>query len=178
MFNSLGGLSISNGFYEHPLIHFEDLDTDILYKLSGQTNFSNDYSFSGNLAWSYPMGLLQLISLNFEQKDFDSKGLFYRDISLSGRSYFGLIDISLLIEAGHQRLNEQRSFGASLGLQKTHLGFYYGALIGYYNDYLIYSAFLHTSLFKEKVGWRIKYDRVGDYDFLNIGLNLIVVNNR
>lgn len=176
--NSLGGLSISNGFYEHSLIHFEDLDTDILYQLSGQTNFSNDYSFSGNLAWSYPVGRLHLISLDFEQKHFNPRDLFLRDIGLSGKYYLGFIDISLLTKGGHQKLNEQQSFGASLGVQKSHRGFYYGAVVGYYNDYLSYSAFLHTFLFKDRLGLRINYDKVSDYDFLNIGLNLIIINNR
>jgi hypothetical protein len=58
--NSGFGLSVSNGFDEQPIIHFEDISTNILYKVRAQTNFNKDYSFDANLAWNNYFGLKYL----------------------------------------------------------------------------------------------------------------------
>jgi hypothetical protein len=43
--NSKYGLSVSNGYDEYPLIHFEEFQDPWLLKFTGTTDFEDDYSF-------------------------------------------------------------------------------------------------------------------------------------
>jgi hypothetical protein len=174
---SLLGIQIGNGNDEQPIIHFEDLSADILYKISGQTDFKNDYSIGGEISWNYPFkAKLSILSLNFNQSRLTDNGFFQRNIGLSSRYYLRFTpNLHLLAKFSHQRLNEQNNVGFGLGIQNEHQKIYYGIRVDYFRDYYNYSAFLQSFLFKSKLSLRLAYDRIDNYDFFNIGLNYVII---
>jgi hypothetical protein len=110
--NSVFGITISNGYDEHPIVHFEDLTADFLYKISGQTNLEKDYTFGANIAWNYPNRYLNLISVEYTQRNISSVNLFYRDISLSAKRYLRVKNLSTKVKIGHQNLKDKNNLGA------------------------------------------------------------------
>ena len=175
--NSIFGASISNGIDIQPLAHFEELRTDFLYKLSGQTNFKNDYTFKTNLSLNYPNRHLNIASIEFSQKNLYSKHLFYRDLSLIGSTYLRFSNIALVLKIGHQKFNKQNNFGTSIGLQKIHPTIYYGFQFGYYSDYFNYLGFIKGFLLEDKVGFNIVYEKINNFEFFNFGLSFIFVKS-
>ena len=177
--NSLFGIQIGNGNDEQPLIHFEDLTAEVLYKINGQTDFKNDYSIGGEISWNYPFkAKVSILSLNFNQRLLSEKDLFLRNIGLSSRYYLRFTsNLSILGKISHQTLNEQNNLGFGLGVENGHVGIYYGLRVDYFKEYYNYSAYVQSFLFKEKLSLRIAYERIDEYDFFNIGLNYIIIKN-
>lgn len=174
---SLIGLQIGNGNNEQPIVHFEDLSADILYKVSGQTDFNNDYLIAGEISWNYPFrAKLSILSLNFDQTRITDDGLFQRNLGLSTRYYLRFTpNLHILAKFSHQRLNRQNNIGFGLGLQNEHRKLYYGIRADYFKDYYNYSAFLQSFLFNSKFSLRLAYDRIDNFDFFNIGLNYVII---
>ncbi len=174
---SLIGLQIGNGNDEQPIVHFEDLSADILYKVSGQTDFNNDYSIGGEISWNYPSkAKLSILSLTFNQTRIVNNGFFQRNIGLATRYYLRFTpNLHVLAKLTHQRLNKQNNLGFGLGLQNEHRKIYYGIRADYLKDYYNYSAFLQGLLFNSKFSLRLAYDRIDNFDFFNIGLNYVLI---
>ncbi len=174
---SLFGIQIGNGNDEQPIIHFEDLSADILYKISGQTDFENDYSIGSELSWNYPFrAKLSILSLNFNQTRITKNEYFQRNIGLSTRYYLRFTpSLHILAKFSHQRINEQNNVGFGLGLQNEHRHIYYGIRADYFKEYYNYSAFLQSLIFKDKISVRLSYDRIDNYDFFNIGINYVII---
>jgi hypothetical protein len=174
---SLIGIQIGNGYDEQPIVHFEDLSADILYKVSGQTDFNNDYSIGVEVSWNYPFkAKLSILSLNFDQTRITNNGFFQRNIGLSTRYYLRFAgNLSVLAKLNHQRLNEQNNIGFGLGLQNGHRGIYYGIRADYFDEYYNYSVYLQSFLLKSKLSLRLAYDRIYKFDFFNIGLNYVII---
>jgi len=174
---SLVGLQIGNGNDEQSIIHFEDLDADILYKVRGQTDFKNDYSIGGQVSWNYPFkAKISILTLNFDQIKISDKDFFQRNIGLSTRYYLRFVrNLSLLAKLSHQRFNEKNNLGFGLGIQNVHVGISYGARADYFQDYFYYSLFLQSFLFKSKLSLRLAYDRIDNIDFFNLGLNYVII---
>ena len=174
---SLIGIQVGNGNDEQPLIHFEDLTADILYKISGQTDFNKDYSIGSEISWNYPFrAKLSILTLNYNQSRFTDNDLFHRNIGLSTRYYTRFKNLSLLTKLSHQRLNQQNNLGFGLGLQNAHVGIFYGFRADYFKDYWNYSAFVQSLIFKDHLSLRLVYDRLENYDFFNIGLSYVFIN--
>ncbi|MFY8188167.1 MAG: hypothetical protein ACOVLC_09430 [Flavobacterium sp.] len=174
---SLIGLQIGNGNNEQPLIHFEDLSADILYKISGQTDFNDNYSIDSEVSWNYPFkGKLSILSLNFNQSQFNDNQFFQRNIGLSSRYYLRFTsNLTVIAKLSHQRVNEQNNLGLGLGLQNGHQGIYYGIRVDYFDKYYNYSAYLQSLIFKSKLSIRLTHDRIDKYDYFNIGLNYVII---
>lgn len=174
---SLIGLQIGNGNDEQPIVHFEDLDAEILYEVSGQTDFENDYSIGGQVSWNYPFkAKISILSINFDQTRISEKDFLQRNIGLSTRYYLRFSgNLSLLAKLSHQRLNERNNLGFGLGIQNGHRGIYYGGRADYFQDYFNYSVFLQSFLLKSKLSLRLAYDRIDNFDFFNVGLNYVII---
>ncbi len=186
--HSLLGFSFSNGLKEKPILHFEDLQADILYYINAQTDFKNDYSLKFEFGLNDPFSYSRFLPFNhlfleYIQRDLKLNDFFQRDFNIKSRIGFNLFNFysSLLVDFGHQTLRNNKNFGVSVGWQKSHKiysnssssSFYYGFLIGNYKEYNNYSIFLHSFLFKNKMSFRLSYDKINRTDFLNIGLNLV-----
>jgi hypothetical protein len=175
--NSVYGISISNGMDEKPLIHFEDLRADVLYKIDGQTDFNKDYSLRGKLSWNHPYKRISLASIEYLQSNFNNAGFIHKDINLSGM--IGINWAQLNVKIGYQELNSYNNFGPSIGFQKSHYKprLYYGFLMGYYFDYFTYNMYLQGFIYKNKLSLRLSYDRIEEFDFINVGFNYTFDHN-
>lgn len=173
---SLIGFQVGNGNTEQPIIHFEDLTSTILFKISAQTDFKNEYSLSNTVSWNYPFnGMLPLVSLNYDQSKISENNLFLRNIGLSTKYYLQCTTgLDVLGKISHQRLDKNSNIGIGLGLQNTHNNFYYGLRADYFMYYWNYTAFLHTLVIKEEISFGIVYDRVEKFDFINIGVSYVI----
>jgi len=172
--NSMLGLDFSNGYNEMWFIHFEEFPDNLIYKINAQTNFYKDYSFGANLRWkNFQIGRWAP-SIGYEQYDYSSKDFFHRDIYVAASTYKRRIRTSFILQTGFQTLNGTNNWGACMGLQKwlTYDRLYSGISVGYYFDYLIFSIYFQ-GLLKEKVSYRLSYNRIDNYNFFNIGLNLL-----
>ncbi len=174
---SLIGLQVGNGNDEQPIVHFEDISADILYKVSGQTDFSENYSIGGEVSWNYPFkAKLSIFTLNFNQIRIVDNGFFNRNVGLATRYYLRFTpNVHILAKLSHQRLNQQNNVGFGLGLQNEHRKIYYGFRTDYFKDYFNYSVFLQGFLLKSKLSLRLTYDRIDNFDFFNVGLNYVII---
>ena len=172
--NSTFGMVFSNGYDERPLIHFEEFPDDLTYKINAQSNFHKDYSFGASLA--YPFHRLRIASsIGYEQYCYLSKDFFHRDVHLSATTYMKLIDTSLILKTGYQALNNANNWGVCIGLRKglIYSKLYSGISVGYYFDYLSYSIYFQGLIINKNISYRLTYDKIDNYNFLNIGLNLL-----
>ena len=179
------GLSLSNGLKEQPLIHFEDLQENILYDVSFQTNFTTNYTYGLGLGWDYPFIPFSLIDIHYVQRSFVPQNYFQRDFHIGGLFSSGIIGIpgSLITRLGYQTLNDRSNLGVSFGWQKTfrlnkkspHSNFYVGVVYTNYNDYERYNAFIRGFLFNEKMSYSFSYERIDQYDFLNFSINFVLL---
>ena len=182
--NSLFGLSFNNGYHERglawcgcqiPRRHF-------LYKVNAQTNFEGDYSFGANLMWNrsrlrfFNGSLFIIPSIGFEQYSLSSQDFFHRDIFLSSVVYTRL-PIEFTLRASHQTLNDFNNWGGTFGLQRRfrysfYYGLigYYGASVGYFNNYWTYSAYIRGRIGWSSFSYQLTYDRINNHDFFNVGL--------
>lgn len=171
--NTTIGLSISNGFDERPLIHFEDFPENFIFKIKGSSDFHKDYNIGLDLEMKYLTRLFPIIAVGFNQFDYPQSNLFHRDIHVSAERYFGKSGVALRLKIASQVLNNYENAGADIGIQKILLSqkIYTGISIGYYFDYFTYAAYLQGFVYKNKIGMRLNYQKIDNYDFLNLGLN-------
>lgn len=120
--NSYYGFLISNGLDEEHYIYFEEFSSDFMYKLSGQTNFANDYSIGAKLSWKYPIRHIYRTSIEYSQKNFTSIGYDFYDISYSVDFRLPRLYLPMIMKIGFQKLNNQTNFGFNLGLEKLIIG--------------------------------------------------------
>lgn len=167
--NSLFGIKLSNGFEELPLIHFEDINSTLLYLASFQTDFKNDYGIDLKLKLNRTR-LFYKTSLQFQQKELKSNDLFIRKIDLSKEFYVRSLHFFLIPSIGFQELNDFQNMGFRLGIQNEFDSFYFGASTGYYFDYFTYSIYIQSFIFNSNWGCRFEYDRINNSDFLTFAL--------
>lgn len=171
--NIVFGLELSNGYNERLLIHFEDFSEKFIYKVSGYTDLKKDYSFGTAIAWRYLFKWLSLVSVEYKQTDYTNVGYFCRDVTIAANKYLRLFRSELFLKAGYQNLNKNYNWGVLLGIQNVFIRsrLYAGVSIGYYCDYLNYSAYLQSFIYKNKISLGLIYDKISDFDFFKIGLN-------
>ena len=172
-FSSIFGFQISNGFEEHPLIHFEDFDDLWLYKISGLTNFEKDYSLSVKVARRGLLRRFYMPTIEYEVAKYSSRDFDYKAINFSLGTWLG--NVALLTKFGHQQLNNTDNIGGSIGLLNSHRNpdLYYGFTIGYWNDYLTYDVFFQSFLLNKKLSLGIHFERIEKFNFLNFELNYV-----
>jgi hypothetical protein len=169
------GLTISNGYDEMPLIHFEDFSDKVIYKMNYQSNFVKDYSLGANVGWNYPNILhirrLSLLSIGYQLYRNPSIDFHHQDFHVSAAMI--LKNTKLSLETGYQIINDYNNWGASVVLQKplVYERLLVGLSAGYYFDYFTYSLYFQGLFISKNLSFRLAYDRIDTYNFLNIGLN-------
>jgi hypothetical protein len=176
--NSTFGFLLSNGLDEKPLIHFEDFDDRLMFKISGNTDFRNDYSLESKISYNfffnpnYPS--LEYIKTNYSKIDYS-----FSDINFSFGIFIRSINTNLNVKLGYQTLNELNNFGTGVGLQRGYSNkLYYGFMISYWFDYITYNIYFHSFVFKSKISIKGNYERINNFDFLNIGVNYTFKRNK
>ncbi|WP_460513280.1 hypothetical protein [Hymenobacter jeollabukensis] len=175
--NQFGGVSLSNGLDEEPVMHFEDLPASILYKIQGMTDFKNSYSFDGKLAYT-SLRWVSLASIEYSQLSFSGNRLLYRNANLSAERGLGFINCGVVTKIGWQELNNAKGFGAKIGLQKSYTrnfdkkslsAMYLGVDFGYYFHYTTYSVYTQGFILRN-TSLRLNYGRIDYFNFFSIGL--------
>lgn len=171
--SSYYGFLLSNGYNERPLIHFEDYFEKFIFKIYGTTDFARDYSIGTDLGIKYPMRYISVIGLGVSQFDYPQCNYFHREINASAETFVNKLDFALSLKIAYQTLNDDENLGIGFGIRKVILNrkLYSGASIGYYSDYFTYSVYLQGFAYKNKIGLRLDYERIADYEFFNLGLN-------
>ena len=166
------GLELSNGYDERPLIHFEDFSEDFVFKLTGNTDFQENYSYSINVGWKYPR-YLSLIAIGFYDYNYLTSDFLFQDLNISGETYLKNTDITVKLKLAYHNLNSNNSAGIELGLSKIFIyrKLYAGLAAGYFFDYYSYSGFIKSFVYKDIIGIQLKYDKINTYDFLNLGMS-------
>ena len=174
--NSISGLEISNGVNEKPILHFEDLTNDVLYKLSGQTNFNQSYSYGAMIGWNTPskrllLFTITLLEINYSQREIIEEHFFQKKINLSTDIYVKPLRLTIIGKIGFNQINLLDNFGGEIGLRKSFRGFYIGSNFGYYSDFHTISVFTQCNLYKKKLFARVTFEQIENFDSLNIGLH-------
>jgi len=175
-FNSTYGLQISNGFDEHPLIHFEDFDDSWLYKASVLTNFKKDYAFNLKFAHNYWLRRVYMPTVEYKAIKYVSNKLDYKALTASFNiDIIRRFDGVTTIETGYQRLNGENNLGVGIGILKSHRqpDLCYGFQIGYWNNYLTYDLFFQSFIFQKQLSLGIHFERIEQFNFLNFQLNYV-----
>lgn len=175
VFSSSAGFSVSNGLDEHPITHFEDFSESWMYKLSGTTNFKKDYSYGVKLSRDYVFRYIYMPAIEYRKTAYSSIAFQHSDMNFSFGLNFRRFWGTFLVKAGYQGLNGQNSVGAGIGLQNSHRkpDFYYGFIIGHWAPYFTYNAFIQSFIYKHRWSLRADYERIEDFDFLNLGIHYI-----
>jgi hypothetical protein len=173
LINSTLGLAISNGLDEIPLIQLANYTQNLIYKINAETDFKNDYSFGANLSWKNPIRHIVLTSLEYSQFDYSESEFKFRNLDVSANIDSKMLKADLILKFGYQTLNENENCGASFGIQKVLVKqqLYSGASLGYYFDYFTYSVYLQGFVLRDFMSLRLAYNRIDNFDFINLGLN-------
>jgi hypothetical protein len=176
--NSMVGLTFGN-CSELPLETYRsDYDPfHLYYTMYAQTNFYRDYSFGAEVAWKDLLINFRIFvpSIGYEQSRHLSDNFFFRDVHLSAATPLTRTvgkASSLIVKAGYQNLNDAHNFGASVGFwtQLKPGKLYMGMSVGYYFDYLTFSAYVHGRV--KRIDYKLSYDRIDNYNFLNAGITI------
>jgi hypothetical protein len=176
--NRIIGLNIGNGGDDRPLIHFEEFSADLVYKIYGQTNFEENYKWGGIITDYYiPIGSLYLpmLSLKAEQQSIGNAQTLIRSFDFSTSPQIRLFtSLQLTGHLLHQKIHSSSEIGLGIGVRKTHQKVYYGIQIDYLSEYLNYKAYLFSQLIQQKLSLQLSYERIHTFDFLNIGLSMLL----
>ena len=170
------GISISNGQEEQNLLHFEDFQEVVSFKLAFATNFEDNSTFETKFTYHYPLinGHLYNTSLEFIDKNYSS--LDFKDYNISTKiRYLKTIKSLVNVKIGVQKFDNQSGFGGALGLEnEDYLAkIQYGGQIGYWNDYFTYNLYLRTFFYKRKLSFIGKYDRINETNFFKVGIHYL-----
>ena len=147
-----------------------------MYEISAQSNFEKDYGFAGSFGWQPNWWRLNMLSLNYSQKNLSENIDFnFHKISIKGDMSLRRLG-RLFVEPAFQTLNDNNNFGLTLGLDRNFWlrntwvrSVDVGLSAGYFNDYWTYSAGADFRL-PRNFGLRLIYERIDTYDFFNVGL--------
>jgi hypothetical protein len=170
--NSDYGLSISNGYDEQPLIHFEDFQEPWVFKISGTTDFKRDYSLDAKFGRVYFVRHFSMPTLEIKKVYDVSSHFVHTDVNLSTEIWFSRFPGTLLFKTGYQSLNGQDNLGAGIGWQNSHWKPCYGIMLGYWMDYFTYRAYIQSFIYQQRIGLRAEYERIDNFDFLTFGIYL------
>jgi len=170
------GVSISNGQEEQNLLHFEDFQENVSFKLALATDFKDNSTFETKFIYHNPLinGYLFNTSLEYINKNYSS--LKFEDYNLSTKiRYLKSIKSLLNLKFGVQKFNDQSSFGGALGLEKKHYQakLQYGGQIGYWNNYFTYNIYFRKFLYDRKISLIGKYDRINEVNFFKVGVHYL-----
>lgn len=175
--NQVFGFQLSNGVDEEPLIHFEDFQDNILIKLHGQTDYTDDYSYGGEFGF-YLLGPIGRTTLKYDRINFEESGLFLTDLNLTSRiRYFK--NTGLILRTGYQKLDGNETYGLGLGFEQDSQNFHFGLNSRYYFDYFhheMYFQFIIPS--KDLLTFRTVYNRIDSTGLLTAGINYAFVRAR
>jgi len=168
--NSNLGFSFSNGLDEQPLIDFESFSSDLIYKISGQTNFKNNFSYNGQLAWKYPIRGIYKTSIEYSKTKLTTINFNCQNISFTNE----FVHTGLITKLEYQKLSDKNNFGINLGLENVIYKTYLGFIVGYYFGYFNYKLFIQRFLYKQFISFRFDYERIDSFDFANIGIHFSI----
>lgn len=182
-FNKNFGISFGNGLEHYRLIHFEELDEKLLFDVKFLSNLDDNYSLKASFATHYWMPLSP-IGITFEQRRLNEHTYFQRNVSVGGSFTFldSNIPGSVIAKVGFQELNTRKNLGFSLGWE-TSIAFNrkrpnhamgFGFIYENYIEYNNYKVYLNALLRSSKLSFRLSYERISNYNFLNFGLNLAI----
>jgi hypothetical protein len=179
--NNVFGFSLGNGFDEFPLFHFEDFDDRLLIKLTGNTDFNQDYGYGVKLGWTYLFRFFQVASIETRKFHYVENDFEFTEANLnltfdpSKNGFPGL----LVVMTGFQRLAGESNYGLGLGWQDANYrhGFHYGLMIGYWGDYFTYNVFLQGFLVRDHLAFKLDYERIDTYNLASIGLSYLFLRN-
>ena len=173
--NSNFGFLVSNGFDEHPIIHFEDFSESWIYKASVTTDFKRDYSIGVKFGRDYILRHIYMPTIEYKKTEYFSNNFHQTDINLSFGVRFRGFWGTILIKSGYQSLNGDYNLGGGIGFQNSHRSpnLYYGITAGYWINYFTYNIYFQSFIYKHKLSLRANYERIENFDFLNIGINYI-----
>lgn len=180
--NSIFGTMISNGIDEKPLLHFEDLPYDCLYKMSGQVNFKDNYSYEMLLGWNKPSRrfnfiTVNLLGINYSQRLIKEEYFFQRKLNLTGEIYVEPLSISfsLLGKLGLNQINNLNNYGGEIGFRQILGKAYIESSFGYYSDFYTFSAIAQCNIYK-KLYTRIIFEQIENFNSLNMGIHYTFSN--
>jgi hypothetical protein len=174
------GLTLSNGYDEFRIIHFEDFSDRVVYKSSVAADFRGGWSFGANAGYRHPVRWLSSVDAWYRQCNYPSNDFAFRDIHVSASRWLKMKNTLAKLQAGHQVLNGAHNWGAAAGFE--HVFGYYGSVrcmagasAGYYTDWGAYSVYFQGFVFRDRFIFRAAYDRISRYNILNVGISYCLI---
>lgn len=81
--NNVFGFSLGNGFDEFPLYHFEDFEERWLLKLTGNTDFNQDYGYGVKLGWTYLFRFFHVASIETRKLHYTENNFEFTEANLN-----------------------------------------------------------------------------------------------
>jgi hypothetical protein len=154
--NSLNGITISNGIDEKPLLHFEDLNNNCLYKVCAQSDFMENYSIDLRLGWNLPSRRLHFITINllsidYIQKKIDDGLLYHRNLNLTTEILVKPLPFIIITKGGVNEINTKNYYGGEIGIRKSWREIYLQTTFGFYSKFKTLSAVTECNIYKNSL---------------------------
>jgi hypothetical protein len=179
--NDAFGFSLGNGFEEFPLYDFEDFEERCLLKLTGNTDFNQDYGYGVKIGYKYLYRSSNTTSLELRRFQYTKNNFDFLDLNLSTvlNPIWGIVPGMFMVKTGLQNFNNNTNIGLGLGWQDTKYrpGLHYGLMVGYWGDYLIYNVYLQGFLVSGHLVFRLDYERIDTYSLASVGLSYVFLRN-
>lgn len=170
------GISISNGQEEQNLLHFEDFQEAVSFKIALATDFNDNLTYETKFIYHNPLINGHLFNTSIEIINKDYSHLDFKDYNLSTKiRYLKSISSLLTAKMGVQEFKNKSGFGGAVGFERKHylLKLQYGGQIGYWNDYFTYKLYLRKFFYKRKLSLIAKYDNINETNFFTVGIHYL-----
>lgn len=172
--NSNYGFTISNGIEEKPLLHFEELTYDIVYKLGIQSDLRNNNKYDLLIGWNNPSRRLRtititLLSLEYSLTEFKQENFNQTKINLRGNFYIKPLLFTIVAKLGTNKINTSKDFGGEIGFLKSFKDIYFESYFGLYSQKPTYFISSQYNIYNNKIFGRLTYSQIDQINSLNLG---------
>lgn len=166
------GISLSNGIDEAGLIHFEDITANWLYKFQGELGYNGGYSYGGKFGRNDLLKPFLDPQLSYFKRSLTGVPE-QQDIYLSSKLFIKRLPFEVEIKGGYQSLDSLANAGIGVGLQKRFKLLYTGISVVTHFQYSNFAAFLQGFIVKNKLSYRVLYERINKTDFSTLELHFV-----
>lgn len=171
------GVTFGNGLDERALIHFEDISNKLLFKGAVQSDFNENYAFTGALAIRNSLAPIDP-RLMFRHHHFPKHVHSYNSLIFTTgfRMKPGFVELILNVAGGYQTLNKYSNPGGQLGLECAlhSLGMHFGVTHGYWSDYSTWQLFMKGFLIKNRLTAGVNWEQINLFKMLNVSLTFLI----
>jgi len=146
----------------------------ISYYTFYKTDFKNNYAFNLGITKHNMYKIFNIrasLGVDFDRKYYLSNNFDFKKISIINGISINKFYMNL--NFGFQELNTFKNIGIETGLCRhfSKINMTIGSSVGYWEDYMVFDAFVRKTLFKSNFNLKLFYERIDNFDICSLGLS-------